>query len=77
MKICILSASPNKEGLTNSCVEICKNVLEENNVKADWKVLNKYDIKRCEACGKRGWGICYEDKKKTIEESTIKLINRI
>lgn len=60
MKVCILSASPNKVGLTNSCVEICINTLIEDNVKTEWKILNKYNLKRCEACGKRGWGICYD-----------------
>lgn len=68
MKICILSASPNEIGLTNSCVEICKDILEENNINVDWKVLNKYNIKRCEACGKRGWGICYDENRCRIDD---------
>ena len=61
MKTMIISSSPNKIGLTNSCVDICIKTLQELNVETKWVVLNQYNIKKCEAWGKRGWGICLEE----------------
>ena len=60
MKTMIISSSPNKIGLTNSCVDICIKTLQDLNVQTKWIVLNQYNIKKCEACGKRGWGICLD-----------------
>ena len=61
MKTMIISSSPNRIGLTNSCVDTCIKTLQELNVETKWIVLNQYNIKKCEACGKRGWGICLEE----------------
>ena len=46
---------PNKIGLTFSCVEVCEKELGED---AEHICINKKDIRKCNACGKRGWGIC-------------------
>ena len=68
MKILILSFSnnlvnedsfiPNKMGLTFSCVEECEKELKKIGQEADHICMNKKNIKKCNACGKRGWGIC-------------------
>lgn len=49
---------PNKMGLTFSCVEVCENYLKENNLDVEHICINKKNINKCFACGKRGWGIC-------------------
>ena len=49
---------PNKMGLTFSCVEVCINYLKEQNLEVEHICMNKKDIRKCNACGKRGWGIC-------------------
>ena len=70
MKILILSFSnnlvnedsfvPNKIGLTFSCVEVCKKFLNEQGYEIEHICMNKKNINKCNACGKRGWGICGE-----------------
>lgn len=61
MKVAILSASPNKKGLTQDCVDISLNVIEKSQCEAKQFKLNDYDLKRCEACGERGWGVCLNE----------------
>lgn len=68
MKVLVISSSPNEIGLTNSCVDICLETIKENNIQADWICLNKYNIKKCEACGNRGWGICLNEHKCRIDD---------
>lgn len=68
MKVLILSFSankvnedsfvPNKMGLTFSCVEECKNQLELQGNYYEHICMNRKNIKKCIACGARGWGIC-------------------
>lgn len=57
MRVVLVSSSPNEIGLTNSCVQVCMETLKKANIQTEWIVLNHYNIKKCEACGKRGWGI--------------------
>lgn len=63
MKVIVISASPNKTGLTNTCVETCVEVLKTQNQKVEQICLNDFNIKKCEACGPRAWGICLEKHK--------------
>lgn len=73
MKVLILSFSnnqvnedsyiPNKIGLTFSCVEECENELKRLGNEVEHICMNKKNIKKCLACGKRGWGICLEEHK--------------
>ena len=49
---------PNKIGLTFSCVEVCENKLREQGIEVEHICINKKNIKKCNACGKRGWGLC-------------------
>jgi len=68
MKVVVISASPNKIGLTNNCVEICVKTLREQSQEVATICLNHYNIKKCEACGPRGWGICLEEHKCRMED---------
>lgn len=71
MKVLILSFSnnlvnedsfiPNKIGLTFSCVEECEKKLKELGNEFEHICMNKKNIKKCNACGKRGWGICGDE----------------
>lgn len=71
MKVLILSFSnnqvnedsfvPNKIGLTFSCVEECEKQLKTLKYECEHICINKKNINKCIACGKRGWGICLEE----------------
>lgn len=71
MKVLILSFSnnlvneesfiPNKIGLTFSCVEQCERQLKLLEYEVEHICINKKNIKKCIACGKRGWGICADE----------------
>lgn len=73
MKVLILSFSsnqvnedsyiPNKIGLTFSCVEECEKALKKLGNEVEHICINKKNIQKCLACGKRGWGICLEEHK--------------
>lgn len=52
---------PNKMGLTFSCVEECAKELKKSGSQVEHICINKKNIKKCLACGKRGWGICLEE----------------
>ena len=70
MKVLILSFSnnlvnedsfiPNKMGLTFACAYECEKQLENEGNEFEHICINKKDIKKCNACGKRGWGICQD-----------------
>ena len=51
---------PNKIGLTFSCVDSCENFIKELGNEAEHICINKKNINKCIACGKRGWGICLD-----------------
>ncbi|MBR3280523.1 MAG: flavodoxin family protein [Clostridia bacterium] len=52
---------PNKIGLTFSCVDVCEKLLKELDYEVEHICMNKKNIKKCNACGKRGWGICGDE----------------
>lgn len=70
MKVLILSFSankvnedsfvPNKIGLTFSCVEEYQKQLDLLKYAHEHICINKKNIKKCLACGERGWGICLD-----------------
>lgn len=87
MKVLILSFSankvnedsfiPGKIGLTFSCVEECKKELEQNGHEIDHICMNKKNIKKCMACGNRGWGICLNDHKCILNDDFNNLYNEM
>lgn len=78
MKVLILSFSsnkvnedsfvPNKIGLTFSCVEECKGELEKLGYETEHICISNKNIKRCLACGTRGWGICLNEHKCVLKD---------
>ncbi len=52
---------PNKIGLTFSCVEVCENELQNLGYESEHICINRKNINKCIACGKRGWGICLDE----------------
>jgi multimeric flavodoxin WrbA len=75
MKTIIISSSPNKVGLTNDCVETCVKSLEEQNQEVETICLNHYNIKKCEACGPRGWGTCLEEHICRMKDDDFKMLH--
>jgi multimeric flavodoxin WrbA len=79
MKVLILSFSsnkvnedsfiPNKLGLTFACVEECEKELEKLGNEIEHICINKKNIKRCLACGERGWGSCLNEHKCIINDN--------
>ena len=77
MKVLILSFSnnlvnedsfiPNKIGLTFACVKECEERLNRLGNEVEHICINKKNIKKCNACGKRGWGIC-KDKNICVQQ---------
>jgi len=67
MKIMVITSSPNKEGLTESCGEAAKKVIEKGNGEAIMVRLNDLNILKCEAC-EQGWGICLKGNKCILED---------
>lgn len=77
MKVVTISSSPNEIGLTNSCVDVCRKTLERMKIETEWIVLNHYNIHKCEACGKRGWGMCLEEHSCRMEDDFNQLKKKI
>jgi multimeric flavodoxin WrbA len=48
-------------GLTFSCVEECEKEIKKSGNEVEHICINKKNIKKCNACGKRGWGICGDE----------------
>ena len=59
---------PNKIGLTFSCVEYCEKILKKLKYESEHICINKKNIEKCRACGKRGWGICGSKHKCSIKD---------
>jgi len=59
MKALVLSASPNRDGLTAACAAAAVEGLKSMGVEAEEVRLNDLKIDKCHACD-RGWGTCLE-----------------
>lgn len=57
MKVMVISASPNKDGLTEACCQEARLGVEESNGEAVMVRLNDLKISNCRVCG-NGWGTC-------------------
>jgi multimeric flavodoxin WrbA len=67
VKILIMTCSPNKDGLTESCGRAAKSGVEAGNGEATMVRLNDLDIRSCEAC-EHGWGTCLKDHRCKLED---------
>lgn len=75
MRILVIWASPNQDGLTAAAKERVLSGLKQTGIKTEVIQLNKCTLNHCMACG-RGWGECrskgmcvIQDDFKTIYES--------
>ncbi len=60
MKAIVISASPNKDGLTAACEQAAAEGLAAGGAEVEHVSLNSLNIGMCKAC-KRGWGTCREE----------------
>lgn len=65
---------PNEKGLTFSCVDECINELNKQEIQNEHICINYKNIKKCMACGERGWGICLKKHKCVIEDDFNKIL---
>ena len=67
MKITILTASPNKKGLTAACANEAKEGAILNNASVSLICLNDLNIPSCSACN-NAWGTCRNEHKCQVED---------
>jgi len=67
MKVIVLSASPNEDGLTAACAQAAADGLSAGGAAVEQVNLNKLDIGQCEACD-RGWGTCRSEHRCQVED---------
>lgn len=68
----IITGSPNKDGLTETCGQAAKMGVEDGNSEAVMIRLNDLSISKCHACG-NGWGTCRDEHICQIEDDFQKL----
>lgn len=78
MKVLILSFSnnkvnedsfiPNEKGLTFAAVDECISKLNKKNIQQEHICMNYKNIKKCMACGQRGWGDCLKNHECVIKD---------
>jgi multimeric flavodoxin WrbA len=67
MKILVISASPNIDGLTAACATSAIEGILLSRETAEEVRLNDLDISNCQACG-NGWGTCLNDHRCQVED---------
>jgi len=67
MKIMVMTSSPNKEGLTESCGDAARNGVLKGNGEVISVRLNDLDILKCNAYD-QGWGTCFQEDKCKLED---------
>lgn len=72
MKIMVITSSPNKEGLTESCGAAAKKGIENGNGEATMIRLNDLNILSCQACD-QGWGTCLQEDKCKLDDDFEKI----
>lgn len=60
MKVMVMSASPNRDGLTAACANAAAQAVREAGHEVEELRLNEHDICRCQACAD-GWGSCRDE----------------
>ncbi|HBN85114.1 MAG TPA: flavodoxin family protein [Clostridiales bacterium] len=72
MKVLIITASPNKDGLTAACGNAAKASAEQAGAETVLICLNDYEISNCHACG-NGWGTCRTEHQCQVQDDFQKL----
>ncbi len=75
-KVAIVTASPNKNGLTASCGEAAKRGAESAGATVDLIDLNDHNVARCQVCD-TGYGICRTEHRCIIEDDFPALKERL
>ena len=67
MNILVISASPNRDGLTSACVKAAITGLRAGGAQADEVRLNDLKVGMCHACD-NGWGTCRQQSVCQVED---------
>jgi multimeric flavodoxin WrbA len=76
MRVMVVSASPNKEGLTAACAAAAMEGVTAGGGQAEHVRLNDLNIGKCQACG-NGWGTCRTEHRCQTEDDFQSLHERI
>jgi multimeric flavodoxin WrbA len=68
MNVLVLSASPNKDGLTAACAAATVEGVRQAGGRAEEVRLNDLQVGMCQACG-NGWGTCLPDHECQVEDA--------
>ena len=68
MKVLVLSASPNTEGLTAACVQAAMDGIDLSGAEVAYCSLNTLSLSACRVCN-NGWGDCREKGTCCIEDA--------
>jgi multimeric flavodoxin WrbA len=72
LKVMIITCSPNKDGLTETCGGFARRGVEDARGEAQMVRLNDLDIAKCKACD-NGWGTCQKEHRCQVEDDFQKL----
>jgi multimeric flavodoxin WrbA len=67
MNVIVISASPNKDGLTAACAAAAAEGIRSAGAQAQEVRLNDLQVSLCQACD-RGWGPCLQDHECQVED---------
>ncbi len=67
MKVMIITCSPNKEGLTETCGRVARQGVEDAKGEALMVRLNDLNIAKCQACD-NGWGACLKEHRCQMDD---------
>ena len=76
MKIMIITSSPNKEGLTDSCSEAAMEGVNSGNGETMMVRLNDKTILNCNACD-HGWGTCLQENQCQLDDDFDEIHNNM
>lgn len=74
--VVVISASPNRDGLTAACAEAAVRGATEAGASAEEIRLNDLEIGNCRACGS-GWGTCRSDHRCQVQDGFQGLHERV
>lgn len=76
MTLLVITASPNKDGLTAACAKAACTGILRGGAKVTQVHLNNLSIRRCQACND-GWGTCLSEHRCQVEDDLQGLHERL
>jgi len=67
LKVMIITSSPNKDGLTETCGRVARQGVEDAQGEAVMVRLNDLEIAQCQACD-NGWGTCLKEHRCQVDD---------